>query len=206
MKTLRIIAGQRRGHKIEGPDVPTTRPTSDMVRESIFNILGEVVEDRVVFDLFAGTGALGLEALSRGARRAIFLEKDRGNLAVIRRNVAHLRYEDRAHAIGVDVYRWGKGFDVRDQGPVVVFLDPPYRDYERMGPRLAGLLAGLAEGITSGSFVVLEAPERLDRSLLPEQLDWDLRRYGGTLVAIGERKPERLEKVECPDAEPDEVP
>ncbi len=64
---MRIIAGQRRGHKFDGPKGNTTRPTSDLVRESLFNILGEQVVDRVVVDLFAGTGALGLEALSRGA-------------------------------------------------------------------------------------------------------------------------------------------
>lgn len=190
MKALRIIAGQRRGHKIESPDDRTTRPTSDLVRESIFNILGEVVEDRVAYDLFAGTGALGLEALSRGASRAVFVERDRDNLALIRRNVAHLRYEDRAHAVGADVYRWGRTLDARDQGPVLVFLDPPYRDHEKSAERLAELLAALAAGTAPGSFVVLEAPERMDPSILPPALEWDLRRYGGTRVAIGERLPD----------------
>ena len=73
-----------------------TRPTSDMVRESLFNIVRELVVDRLVIDLFAGTGALGLEALSRGAERAIFVEKDRENVSLIIRNIATLRYEDRA--------------------------------------------------------------------------------------------------------------
>ena len=78
---MRIIAGQRRGHKIDGPRASTdTRPTSDMVRESLFNIVGELVVDRVVVDLFAGTGALGLEALSRGADGPIFVERDRENV------------------------------------------------------------------------------------------------------------------------------
>ncbi len=88
---MRIIAGQRRGHKIDGPRASAhTRPTSDLVRESLFNILGELVVDRPVIDLFAGTGALGLEALSRGARRAIFVEKDRENVGLIFRNIATL--------------------------------------------------------------------------------------------------------------------
>ena len=94
---MRIIAGQRRGHKIDGPRASaTTRPTSDMVRESLFNIVRELVVDRLVIDLFAGTGALGLEALSRGAERAIFVERDRENVSLIIRNIATLRYEDRA--------------------------------------------------------------------------------------------------------------
>jgi 16S rRNA (guanine966-N2)-methyltransferase len=193
LKTLRIIAGQRRGHKIESPDDRTTRPTSDMVRESIFNILGPVVEDRPVFDLFAGTGALGLEALSRGAARAVFVEKDRDNLALIRRNVALLRYEDRTHVIGADAYRWAGGLDARDQGPVVVFLDPPYREHERNADRLAALLGSLEAGLAEGSFVVLEAPERLDRAILPDTFQWDIRRYGGTSVCIGERLPQAAE-------------
>ena len=85
---MRIISGQRRGHKIEGPKDRATRPTSDMVRESIFNILRDDVENRTVIDLFAGTGALGLEALSRGAARAIFVEQNRENVALIHRNLA----------------------------------------------------------------------------------------------------------------------
>jgi 16S rRNA (guanine966-N2)-methyltransferase len=70
---MRIIAGQRRGHKFDGPRGDSTRPTSELVREAIFNILGDLVAGRLVVDLFAGTGALGLEALSRGAARAIFV-------------------------------------------------------------------------------------------------------------------------------------
>src|ERR1700677_4222712 len=87
--SMRIIAGQRRGHKIDGPRASaSTRPTSDLVRESLFNILGETVVDRTVIDLFAGTGALGLEALSRGAQRAIFVERDRECVGMIIRNIA----------------------------------------------------------------------------------------------------------------------
>src|SRR6516164_948348 len=100
---MRIIAGQRRGHKIDGPrSSGHTRPTSDLVRESIFNILGELVVDRTAIDLFAGTGALGLEALSRGAQRAIFVERDRENVALIHRNIATLRYEARAQVRHAD--------------------------------------------------------------------------------------------------------
>ena len=105
---MHIIAGQRRGHKFDGPKGSGTRPTSDLVRESLFNILGAYVEDLVVVDLFAGTGALGLEALSRGAARAIFVEKKGENVALIHRNMATLRYEDRASVLAVDAYRWAR--------------------------------------------------------------------------------------------------
>src|ERR1700678_1041220 len=86
--SMRIIAGQRRGHKIDGPRASaSTRPTSDLVRESLFNILGDVVVERIVFDVFAGTGELGLEALSRVAERAVFVEKARECVSLIIRNV-----------------------------------------------------------------------------------------------------------------------
>src|SRR5271170_3131753 len=103
---MRIIAGQRRGHKFDGPKGSDTRPTSDLVRESLFNILGAEVAGRFVVDLFAGTGALGLEALSRGASRAVFIERKRENVALIYRNLATLRFEDRARVFTADAYRW----------------------------------------------------------------------------------------------------
>ena len=95
---MRIIAGQRRGHKIDGPRPKADmRPTSDLVRESIFNIVGGLMPGRVAVDLFAGTGAVGLEALSRGAERAIFIEKNRENVGLIHRNIAILRYRGSRH-------------------------------------------------------------------------------------------------------------
>src|SRR3954447_824564 len=119
---MRIIAGQRRGHKFDGPKGGGTRPTSDLVRESLFNILGELVAGRIVIDLFAGTGALGLEALSRGAARAIFIEQNRLNVALIHRNLATLRYEDRGRVMTADAYRWARSFTPIDDEPLVVLL------------------------------------------------------------------------------------
>src|SRR4051794_5222269 len=123
---MRIIAGERRGHKIDGPKGQGTRPTSDLVRESVFNILGEAVVDRVVVDLFAGTGALGLEALSRGAARAVFVELNRENVGLIYRNLATLRYEARVRVLPTDAYRWARSFVPIGDEPMVVLVDPPY--------------------------------------------------------------------------------
>ena len=181
---MRIIAGQRRGHKFDGPRDKTTRPTSDMVRESLFNILGEAVEDLLVIDLFGGTGALGLEALSRGAGRAIFVEKNRDNAALIRRNIATLRYEDRTQVVMADAYRWAKSFVPIDREPIVVFIDPPYADFEDHPERLGRLLQELAEKLPEGSTIVAESSRKLDSDLLPDLEAWDIRRYGGTQIAI----------------------
>lgn len=181
---MRIIAGQRRGHRIDGPAGRNTRPTSDLVRESLFNILSDLVPDRLVLDLFAGTGALGLEALSRGASRAIFVEHNRANVALIHRNVETLRYEDRATVLATDVYRWARGFNPIDDAPVVVLIDPPYREYENHPRRIHDLLAGLAARLPGGSALALESSRYLDQDILPDLESWDIRRYGSTQVAI----------------------
>jgi 16S rRNA (guanine966-N2)-methyltransferase len=181
---MRIIAGQRRGHKFDGPRDQVTRPTSDFVRESVFNILGEAVEGLLVLDLFAGTGALGLEALSRGAERAIFVERNRENAALIRRNIATLRYEDRTQVIVADAYRWAKSYVPADLEPVVVFIDPPYADYENHPERIGKLLEGLVRTLPDGSIISSESSRKLEIEILPDPEAWDVRRYGGTQLAI----------------------
>ena len=181
---MRIIAGQRRGHKFDGPTGNATRPTSDLVRESLFNILGEAVPGLVVVDLFAGTGALGLEALSRGAARAIFVEQNRENVALIHRNLATLRYEDRAIVLATDVFRWARAFDPIDDEPMVVFLDPPYREYENHPRRVNELLQQLVRKLPAGSILAVEASRALDDDILSDRAAWDVRRYGGTQIAI----------------------
>ena len=183
---MRIIAGERRGHRIDGPRGISTRPTSDLVREAMFNILREAVVGRVVVDLFAGTGALGLEALSRGAARAIFVEQNRDNVGLIYRNMTHLRYEDRVKIQSGDAYRWVRAFVPIDDEPVVVLLDPPYREYEVNRKKLNRLLATLVEKLPVGSFVAVESGATLDESVLTDLDAWDVRRYGSTQVAVRE--------------------
>jgi 16S rRNA (guanine966-N2)-methyltransferase len=182
---MRIIAGHRRGHKIDGPRASArTRPTSDLVRESLFNILGDLVVGRTVFDLFAGTGALGLEALSRGAERAVFVEKDRECVGLIIRNIATLRYEDRTSVKLADAYRWARTFQPPDKQPVVLLIDPPYQEYERRGKILNQMIAKLVEKLPAGSVVVLEAGRVLDRRILEDFESWDVRRYSSTQIAV----------------------
>lgn len=181
---MRIIAGERRGHKIDGPKGEGTRPTSDLVRESLFNILREEVVGRVVVDLFAGTGAIGLEALSRGAERAVFVEQNRENVALIHRNAATLRYEDRVRVLLSDAYRWARAFVPIDDEPMVVLLDPPYREYETRTGKVNLLLAQLVGKLPAGSTVAVESGRTLDDQVLPDFDAWDVRRYGGTQVAF----------------------
>ena len=181
---MRIIAGLRRGHKFDGPKGKSTRPTSDLVRESLFNIVGPMVDGRTAIDLFAGTGALGLEALSRGAARALFVERNRENVALIHRNVARLRFEDRARVFTADAYRWARGFAPIDGEPLLVLLDPPYRDYQTQTRKLNQLFVHLVDTLAPGSMIAVESSGTLDPELLPGLDGWDLRRYGNTQLAI----------------------
>jgi 16S rRNA (guanine966-N2)-methyltransferase len=128
---LRIVGGVHRGRRLEAPPGEAVRPTSDRAREALFNILshGEYAAgglrfaDRPVLDAFAGTGALGLEALSRGAGLAAFIESDRQALTTLRRNVARLGEEDRAYILAGDATRPPRAAFAC----AVAFLDPPYR-------------------------------------------------------------------------------
>jgi 16S rRNA (guanine966-N2)-methyltransferase len=182
---MRIIAGQRRGHKIDGPKPSIdVNPTSDRVRESLFNIVGELMPERVAVDLFAGTGAIGLEALSRGAERAIFVERNRDLVALIHRNIATLRYEDRTQVRLADAYRWARTFQAVDTTPMAVFLDPPYRDYEARRSQMKQLLISLVEKLPEGSLIAAEAGRGLEGDMLPDRELWDVRRYGETRIAI----------------------
>ena len=181
---MRIIAGERRGHRIDGPKGRTTRPTSDLVRESLFNILRGSIEGLVVVDLFAGTGALGLEALSRGAARAIFVEQNRQNVALIYRNLSALRYEDRVRVLATDAYRWVRSFVPVDSEPMVVLIDPPYREYQASVRRVTTMLGELVRKLPPDSVIALESSRELEDSVLPDPTLWDTRRYGRTQISI----------------------
>lgn len=125
---MRIVAGQWRGRLLTAPAGTVTRPTADRVRQALFDSLMHApwagrgcVEGAVVLDLFAGTGAMGLEALSRGAARAVFVEQDRAALASLRANIAAFRAEERCQVLAMDVGRVPAG-----EAASLVFLDPPY--------------------------------------------------------------------------------
>src|SRR2546427_13148413 len=139
---LRIVGGLHRGRRLVAPPGELVRPTSDRAREALFNILshgrfatsGLPFADRPVLDVFAGTGALGLEALSRGASAAVFIESDREGLTALRRNIAALDADDRAQIIAGDATRPPRA----SFGCAVAFLDPPYHS-GLAAPALAAL-------------------------------------------------------------------
>ena len=174
---MRVVAGELRGRRIEAPPGADTRPTTDKVREAVFNALGsaDLVRDARLADLFAGTGALGIEALSRGAAHCTFVERDRQALRILRDNVERLDLADRSTIVAGDAVARAQTLDVD-----IALADPPYEfdDWPRL---LTSLRA---------PFLVAEAGRSLES--LPElaELGWRStrsKRYGRTWVTFLER-------------------
>lgn len=179
---MRVIGGACRGRQLRAPAGDRTRPTADRVREAIFDVLGSVLGPdglvgRRVVDLFAGSGALGIEALSRGAGSAVFVDQDRRAVAVVRRNLADLGLADHGvEVVQAEALAWlagpgaGRPFDL-------ALCDPPYA-FDHWPDLLGRLVAAVA---------VLESDRPVE---LPEPwIALKRKRYGGTLVTVATRTP-----------------
>jgi 16S rRNA (guanine966-N2)-methyltransferase len=180
---MRIISGTAGGIRLQVPGA-VTRPTSDRVREALFSILGARVDGARVLDLFAGSGALGLEALSRGARRADFVDQDRKACRVIEANLAKARLADQARVVSRESVAFLKRAAV---GYDLVFADPPYTKREGDADFAAGLMAdtNLRRVISPDGMVVLETAKGHVKTVPAD--GWELldsRNYGDTEVSF----------------------
>ncbi len=173
---MRIIAGSRKGHTIYAPKRLGTRPTGDRVREAAFNLIGPV-DEASVLDLFAGSGAMGLEALSRGAARAVFVESDRDACRAIERNLAKLRLTG-AEVVCDEARRFlateRRRFDL-------VLVDPPYEALAELQPTLARYLPNV---LTDSGLLVVESAAR-EEPELPLRTRTS-RRYGSARITLFE--------------------
>jgi 16S rRNA (guanine(966)-N(2))-methyltransferase RsmD len=174
---VRIVAGALRGRKLICNVNPNLRPTPQMVREALFSVLGNAVPDRPFFDLFAGTGVVGLEAISRGASRTTFVERDFQLLGDLGKYLRQFDVEDRGQLVRADVYRWAERWQPPDE-PVTVFISPPFADYENRLDNLLGLVALLQNKVADGSVIVLQAEHGVPLGELPHGEQWEDRRYG----------------------------
>jgi 16S rRNA (guanine966-N2)-methyltransferase len=173
---MRVISGSARGRKLVAPEGSATRPTPERVREATFNALGSlgVVQDAAVLDLFAGSGALGIEALSRGAARATFVDQDIAARRAVEANLAACGFTDAAEVIASPAERFLAGAAQPRQWDLAL-LDPPY-DYDGWPELLLDLPAQTA---------VLEGPKAVD-----PPFGWEVvraKRYGRTHVVIARR-------------------
>ena len=173
---LRLSGGEARGRKLACPK--GIRPAESLVRLAVFNMLGSQIQGALVVDLFAGSGAYGLEALSRGAGEAVFVDRSAAAAAAIRENLARLGWGDRATVAEADCRRW-LASPARLEGVDLVFLDPPYND-----PALAATLRLLDSLLATGAVVVAEHPAGLELPILDRLRPWRERTYGGTAVTL----------------------
>jgi 16S rRNA (guanine966-N2)-methyltransferase len=177
---VRVVAGSRKGHRIDAPKGVVTRPTGDRVREALFSIVGPV-EDARVLDLFAGSGALGLEALSRGAASCVFVERDRQAARVIQANLEKLRLTG-AVVVTRDVVSALR--EERERGPRydLVLADPPYEDWTSHETALAELLPSV---LADDALVVVETSERVEPALPLDLVT--TRSYGSARITVFSR-------------------
>jgi 16S rRNA (guanine966-N2)-methyltransferase len=178
---MRIIAGTRKGARIFAPKGQDTRPTGDRVREAAFNLIGPMVDGATVLDLFAGSGAMGLEALSRGAASAVFIESDRAAARTIERNLDKLKLtgativtRDSMQALAAEAAA-GRRYDL-------VLVDPPYRMFSSLQ---TGLGTYVPSVLAHDGVLVVETSAREEPDLpLPKRTS---RRYGSARLTVFER-------------------
>jgi 16S rRNA (guanine966-N2)-methyltransferase len=172
---MRVIAGAHKGRRLTAPAGTATRPTSDRVREALFSILGARVAHARVLDLFAGSGALGIEALSRGALAATFVDVAPAAIHAIRRNLEGI---EGGEVVRRDALSFLRSARENDRQYDLVFLDPPYRQAATLGRKLGEAVPAV---VAPGGMVVSESDRRAPLDL-PDLCDE--RRYGDTLIRL----------------------
>jgi len=184
---MRITGGIHCGRRLKTPPTRAVRPTQDRVREALFSMLAGVFPEPRFLDLFGGSGAVGLDALSRGAIEVVWVEADRRNCQILGENLAALGATN-GRVVCADAWRWVKGAG-RGLRADVVFADPPYADAQAVG--FAGLMADLKDGevLRAGGWFIAEQPVRLKAG---EIEGWELlrdREYGHSRLAVYRRTP-----------------
>jgi 16S rRNA (guanine966-N2)-methyltransferase len=185
---MRIIAGEKRGMTILSPKTDGTRPVTDRVKESIFNILQKYgpMDGKWVADLFCGTGSMGLEALSRGAEHVTFVERDYHVVEILKTNIAKCRFEDRSKVVRANAFKVGTA-NLEERKFDFVFVDPPYllsRDVTE-NSQLGSLLKLLGGQITAEAVVVVRTEEMVELLENYGQLHIvDRRKWGSMAVAL----------------------
>jgi 16S rRNA (guanine(966)-N(2))-methyltransferase RsmD len=184
----RIIGGSLRGRKLEFAPDPRTRPMKQRVREALFNLLGPEIEGKHAIDLFAGTGALGIEALSRGAASAIFVERHFPTADTLKRNLEGLDLDEVGTVLAANSMLWSKRLPELPAIPWVVFCSPPYDLYIQQEPEVMALVTALLDAAPVDSQFAVECDMRFDVKRLPLADQWDVREYPPAVLAVMTKK------------------
>jgi 16S rRNA (guanine966-N2)-methyltransferase len=182
---IRIVAGSLRGRKLAVVVHPGLRPTPQRVREAYFSILGNAIPERPFVDVFAGTGVVGLEALSRGASLATFVERDARQANDIDDHVRQFGVVRQAQVVRTDVYRWAERWRP-PAGPVNVFVSPPFPDLEQRLNEFRQLIADVQARLPPGSVLTVQVEDTFDAAVLPDPSRWEARKYGRNVLLFWE--------------------
>jgi 16S rRNA (guanine966-N2)-methyltransferase len=199
---VRIVAGTLKGRRLTCFVHEGLRPTPQLVREALFSILGNAVPDRVFYDVFAGTGVVGLEAVSRGASSARLIERDPKQAAELQKAIDKFDVAAQTQVLRADAYRWAERWVPTPDQPVNVFLSPPFPDLT--GAKLAEFLAlanTLWAKMPDESVLVLQVEDTFPTGDVPDPETWDVRKYGRNLLMFRVKEPPPA-NVEEPVAEP----
>ena len=179
---VRIVAGSLRGRRLTCVVHEGMRPTPQMVREALFSILGNAVPGHAFYDVFAGTGVVGLEAVSRGATSARLIEKDPRQAADIQKYADQFGVADKVQVLRADVYRWAERWIPPGNDPVNLFLSPPFPDLTDRADEFLGLVRTLLDKAPDESVLTIQAEEGFPVGELPDLPAWDVRRYGRNML------------------------
>lgn len=179
---LRVISGNAKGHKLKTISGTATRPTTDRVKESVFNIISRFIVGARVLDLYSGTGNLGIESLSRGANFATFVDNSKGCLLTIKQNLLHTKLSDKSSIISMDVFVALKKLSKENRKFDIIFLDPPYN--KNLADETLKCLVE-SDIIEQGGMVIVEHGYKED---VPQQVEFlkkiRYQKYGDTIVSF----------------------
>ncbi len=183
---LRIVAGSLKGRRLACHVHADMRPTPQMVREALFSILGNAVPDRPFFDIYAGTGVIGMEAISRGASMTHFIERDLLLSRDIEKHIRDFQVGRKAKLYRTDAYRWVAAWNAPDV-PVNVFISPPFPDLKERTDDMLQLLVTLQEKVHDESVIVLQTERGSPLDDNDDLKAWDRRNYGRNSLLIWQR-------------------
>ena len=183
--SLRIVGGHFRGRKLKYAGDTRVRPMKDRIREAVFNLLGPAIKGTFAIDLFGGTGALGLESISRGSVGAIIVERHLPTAKVIRENIETLELTDEVELVHADTFRWFRHSpNLPDDTPWVVFVSPPYLFFTERSEDMLELIIGLMRLAPIDTQFAVEATKEFDFDQLPVPEKWDVRTYHPAVVGV----------------------